>query len=187
MSQHSSRTESWENSECLWERAKKTRQESCDLDFFKNTELSLECVFMLLPGVADRGAVVHMPPWKSVFLPHGTGLSLWLHTLSRCLFFISKSIHGLAFWIVLMSDAGYCMRLWSTSCQAVLSKVRVAVRAVDKWYHKSGTWGRLWKSGIPHRRWEEWQKPEKPFHYVELVRHVSKRGGAQLSDCLWVV
>lgn len=31
------------------------------------------------------------------------------------------------------------------------------------------------------------QKPEKPFHYVELVHHILGRGGAQLSDCLRVV
>ena len=30
------------------------KQESCDLSFFKNTELFWECVFLLLPGVVGR-------------------------------------------------------------------------------------------------------------------------------------
>lgn len=31
-----------------------THQKSCDPSFFKNTEFLLECVFLLLPDVADR-------------------------------------------------------------------------------------------------------------------------------------
>lgn len=54
-----------------------TRQESCDLSlfvfFFLNTELFLECVFVLLPGVEDRSeftsaVVIHVPLWENMCL-----------------------------------------------------------------------------------------------------------------------
>ena len=43
-----------ENSECLLEHFRTTRQDSCDLSFFRNLDLLLECVFVLLPGVEAR-------------------------------------------------------------------------------------------------------------------------------------
>lgn len=74
--------------ECnLWRRIlpdceKSPGQESCDLYFFvlQNTQLFLECGFVLLPGVADRteltsAVVIHMPFRKSMFLPYVTCLS----------------------------------------------------------------------------------------------------------------
>jgi hypothetical protein len=42
------------NPEPLGEKFKKTRQETSELSFFKNTELFLECTFVPLPGVVDR-------------------------------------------------------------------------------------------------------------------------------------
>ena len=62
---HSSRVELWENFQCL-----RTRQET--RQFLQNTELFLEYVSVLLPGVADRSeflsaAVGHVPLWKHVF------------------------------------------------------------------------------------------------------------------------
>jgi hypothetical protein len=42
-----------QKSKCFWEHSKKTRQASWDISFFK-TKLFLECVFMCLPGIADR-------------------------------------------------------------------------------------------------------------------------------------
>lgn len=53
--QHSPRMKVYEGiPECLWENSKKPRQESCDLSFFKKTELLLDCAFVPLPGVAER-------------------------------------------------------------------------------------------------------------------------------------
>lgn len=43
----------WKEFWDLWENSKKIIQESYDLSFFKNT-LFLECVLVLLPGVASR-------------------------------------------------------------------------------------------------------------------------------------
>lgn len=66
-------------------------QESCDLSFFKNTDLFLGWVFRLLPGVADEHEFeltlivhhswlllpVYLPLWRSIVF--GTcSLSLWL-------------------------------------------------------------------------------------------------------------
>lgn len=45
----------WSPVKILSEYEKTTRkQKSCDLNFFKNTDLFLECVSVLLPGVAER-------------------------------------------------------------------------------------------------------------------------------------
>ena len=62
--------ESHENSEQLGENSKKTRV--LGPKFLQNTELFLECVSMLLPGVADRSefisaAVTHVHCGKTCF------------------------------------------------------------------------------------------------------------------------
>lgn len=62
--------ESWENSECLCESSKETRQEPWEL--LQTQTCSWKCIFVFLPGVVDRSVftsavVIHLPLWKTSF------------------------------------------------------------------------------------------------------------------------
>ena len=73
LSEHASRMESYENSECLRESTRKTRCESCSLSFFRH-RIVLGILFVLHPEVVDRceftsPVAIYVTLWKCMLLP----------------------------------------------------------------------------------------------------------------------
>lgn len=80
LSEHGPRMESWEAiSVCLWENAKKARQEPCEFSFFKNMALFLDCFwapprcsrqqFASAYSLQLATAIGSVSLWKDLVLP----------------------------------------------------------------------------------------------------------------------
>ena len=101
LSEYSPRMESWEgNSGVLVRKGQENKTRVSGAVFSNSTELFLEYVFLLLPGAFTSAVVIQMPLWEKHNFAT-CGLSFWLYTSLRWLFF-RQSINCLILWIKLV-------------------------------------------------------------------------------------
>lgn len=111
MWEHSPRMQPCENSKCLWENSRKTRQESCDLRFF-NVELTVHGIWFHTPPRYSRWEWV----WFKVFITTGycyLFISLYGKTCLNCMHLVLVVVdftHG----ILNLGSINF-LRLWIMS------------------------------------------------------------------------